>query len=140
MRAMTICAALVVLFSVAPSALPAQDNHNVDESAARGKIVFGQNCLACHQADGSGVPNLAPPLVKGAFVSGDKARVIGIVMKGMQGVEINGEYYANPMPSFSFLSDQEIADVLTFVRSNFSNSATAVTGEDVAEARKNLKP
>jgi mono/diheme cytochrome c family protein len=140
MRAIRICASLVILFSVASSSLLAQDSQNVDESAARGKMVFEQNCLACHQADGSGVPNLAPPLVKGAFVGGDKAKVIGIVLNGMQGVEINGEYYANPMPSFSFLSDQEIADVLTFVRSNFANNASAVSSEEVAQARKNVKP
>jgi mono/diheme cytochrome c family protein len=127
--ATAICSAV---FSAALS----QDNRNVGAEAGAGKAVFEQNCLPCHQADGSGVPNLAPPLIKGTFVGGDKTRLIRIVLEGLQGVEINGEYYANPMPSFGFLSDPEIAAVLTFVRNNFSNNAEAVTIGEVQQVRK----
>lgn len=102
----------------------------------RGKMVYVQNCLACHQADGSGVPGLAPPLIEGSFVSGEKTRLIEILLNGMQGVEINGEYYANPMPAFDYLSDTDIADVLTYIRSNFKNKAAAITETDVKKARE----
>lgn len=114
-----------------------QNSPTVEESAGRGKGIYEQNCLACHQADGSGVPNLAPPLARGMFVGGDKTKVIRIVVEGMQGVEINGEYYANPMPAFGYLTDQEVADVLTYVRRSFSNNASAVTSDEVKEARGN---
>src|SRR5687768_4905723 len=86
-----------------------QDSQDVSP-ATPGKMVYEQNCLACHQADGSGVPNLAPPLIGGVFVAGDKDRLIRIVLDGMQGVEIKGEHYANPMPAFDYLSDLQIAD------------------------------
>lgn len=125
-----ICASLTCI------AIHAQENPNASASAANGKLIYEQNCLACHQADGSGVPYLAPPLSKGMFVTGEKKRLIEIVLKGMQDVEIRGESYSNPMPSFDYLSDAEIADVLTFVRGNFKNTEDAVLEAEVREARK----
>ena len=110
----------------------AQDSQAV---ADHGKMLYEQSCLACHQADGGGVPGLAPPLVKGVFVNGDKTRLINILLNGLEGVEIKGETYVSPMPAFNYLSDEDIASVLTFVRSNFSNKAVAVTKEEVARAR-----
>ena len=101
-----------------------------------GKMIYEQSCLACHQADGSGVPGLAPPLIQGTFVKGDKEPLINTILKGMEGVEIKGEHYANPMPAFDYLSDQEIADVLTYVRTNFSNEEDPVTPGEVARVRK----
>lgn len=125
----------VIFFGAAPFGALAQDSQDVKGSVERGKLVFEQTCLACHQADGSGVPHLAPPLIKGTFVGGDKEKVIGIVLHGLENVEIKGEYYANPMPSFDYLSDQEIADVLSFVRTGFSNNASEITSGEVTKAR-----
>ena len=60
-------------------------------SKTRGKIVFTTYCMPCHQADGNGVPNLNPPLVKTSYVLGDKTKLIGIVLNGLnQEIEING--------------------------------------------------
>ena len=100
-----------------------------------GRMVYEQSCLACHQADGSGVPSLAPPLIKGIFVGGDKKKLVEIVLNGLQGVEIKGEYYANPMPAFDYLSDEDIASVLTYIRTNFTNKESPVTAEEVEEIR-----
>jgi len=127
---LTACCALFCF------AAQSQNSRTVEASVAAGKAIFDQNCLACHQADGSGVPNLAPPLIKGMFVGGDKDRLVRILLEGMEGVEIRGEYYANPMPSFGFLSDEEIADVLTYVRRNFSNKESPVTTAEVQQMRK----
>jgi len=102
----------------------------------QGKIVYESNCLACHQVDGSGVPSLNPPLINTEFVKGDKTRLINVVLKGLQGAPVEGEVYDNPMPPFDFLSDDEIAAVLTYVRSNFTNKASAIKKEEVAQARK----
>ena len=97
-------------------------------SIARGAAVYKQYCLACHQADGSGVPNMNPPLSKTSYVTGDKVRLIKVVLNGFPSpVDIDGESYTNSMPPHNFLKDQEIADVLTYVRNNFSNKATAVS-------------
>lgn len=82
------------------------------------------------------MPHLAPPLIKGTFVGGDKTRLIKIITHGLQDVEIKGEIYANPMPAFDFLTDQEIADLLTFVRGSFENMEGPVSIEEVKQARK----
>lgn len=108
-------------------------------AAARGKTVYTTYCLSCHQANGGGVPNLNPPLSKTTFVLGDKKKLIGILLKGMnEEVEINGNYFSNTMPAQAFLKDQEIADVLTYVRSNFGNKASAVTATEVKAVRKTV--
>lgn len=126
---------LLAAFScVLAGGLFAQNSQDVVPTQ-RGKMVYEQNCLACHQADGSGVPNLSPPLIDGTFVKGEKKRLIGIVLQGLQGVEIKGEYYANPMPAFDYLTDADIADVLTFVRSNFKNNEEPITVEEVRATR-----
>jgi len=101
----------------------------------KGKIVYEQYCLACHQVDGSGVPHLNPPLVKTSFVLGDKKSLIGIVLNGLSDVEVDGETYSNPMPGFNFLTDEEVANVLTYVRNSFTNKATAVTIAEVKSSR-----
>ena len=107
--------------------------------ADRGKEVYDQNCLACHQIDGGGVPMLTPSLVNAEWVQGDKVRLINVVLKGLQGVEINGEIYDNPMPPLTHLSDEDIAAVLTYIRGNFSNKAGPIKKEEVAAARKAIK-
>ncbi|RFS24694.1 cytochrome c [Chitinophaga silvatica] len=106
-------------------------------SAVRGKKVYEQYCLACHQIDGSGVPRMNPPLIKTSYVLGEKEPLINVVLKGMDAsVPIDDEYYSNNMPPHAFLKDQEIADVLTYVRSNFGNKASAVTPAEVKAVRE----
>lgn len=106
----------------------------------RGKEAYENNCLACHQVDGSGVPGLNPPVVKTKWVLGDKKTLINILLKGMDtAIEVNGEAYNNVMPSNAHLSDQEISDVLTYLRNSFGNKATAVTVAEVKAQRKLIK-
>ena len=101
-----------------------------------GKKVYDQYCVVCHQASGEGVPNAFPPIVQTEYVSGDTERLIDIVLNGMTGeIEVNGEVYNGVMVAHNFLSDAEIADVITYVRSNFGNEAPAVTAEEVAAVR-----
>lgn len=102
----------------------------------QGKTIYETNCLACHQVDGSGVPQLTPTLINTGYVNGDKTKLINVVLKGLQGVEIDGEMYDNPMPPFDFLSDEEVAAVLTYIRGSFTNKASAIKKEEVAAARK----
>jgi mono/diheme cytochrome c family protein len=105
-------------------------------STARGKKVYEQYCLTCHQVDGSGVPRMNPPLIKTSYVLGEKSTLIQVVLKGLEAsVPIDDEYYSNNMPPHDFLKDQEIADVLTYVRSNFGNKASAVTAAEVKAER-----
>jgi mono/diheme cytochrome c family protein len=110
------------------------------KSMVDGKKVYDTYCLACHQADGGGVPRLNPPLQRTSFVLGDKKRLIEIVLKGMnEEIEIDGEVYDNNMSAHNFLSDQQVADVLTYVRNSFTNKASAVTPAEVKVVRSKLK-
>ncbi|NCD71991.1 c-type cytochrome [Mucilaginibacter agri] len=106
-------------------------------SIAAGQKVYSQYCISCHQADGGGVQHMNPPLIKTTYVLGDKGRIIKIVLNGFsEDVDINGESYSNTMPSFDNLKDQEIADVLTYVRNSFTNKASAVKVSEVTALRK----
>lgn len=94
----------------------------------RGQKVYESTCIVCHQKNGAGVPRLNPPLVKTKYVLGDKAQLAQIVLKGLnQPIEVEGETYNNVMPSFAQLTDEQIADVLTYVRNSFGNKASAVS-------------
>ncbi len=104
-------------------------------SITRGKQVYLEQCLACHQADALGVSGMNPPLVKTKFVLGDKATLVKIVLNGMTGVEVEGEDYHGVMAPHSDLTDQQIADVLTYVRNSFGNKAAAVKASEVKVIR-----
>src|ERR1700754_1315790 len=115
---------LLALSSLSITALHAQVKHKPTPgraasgtSVASGKIVYTSVCLPCHMADGGGVQNMNPPLVKTSYVLGDKTTLIKIVLTGFnEDVEINGQRYSNSMSSHDDLKDQQIADVLTYVR------------------------
>jgi len=101
-----------------------------------GKAVYDDNCLSCHQADGSGVPGMHPPLGPGSWVGKQPQELIAIMMKGLSGkIEVNGEIYNDAMPSHAQLSDEEIANVLSYVRSSFGNNFEAITPEMVKNIR-----
>ncbi|MBT1699415.1 cytochrome c [Fulvivirgaceae bacterium PWU4] len=125
----------VVAFIAVHAAVLAQSADKA--SIERGKTVYESTCLACHQADGSGVPNLNPPLIKTKWTLGDKNQLINVVLKGLdEEIEVDGETYHNVMPPLNYLSDQEIADVLTYVRNNFGNKASAIKEADVKALRE----
>lgn len=126
-----------ILQGVAQTSLTAE----LKTSLLRGKKVYDQYCLSCHQANGSGVQSLYPPLTKTSFVLGEPSALIAILLNGLnEEIEINGEYYSNPMPAFSgTLNDQEMADVLTFIRNNFGNKATAITAAKVKAVKGSFK-
>ena len=108
--------------------------------AIDGKGVYVKYCLTCHQADGGGVPNMNPPLIKTSYVLGDKTRLIKVVLNGFsENVDIDGESYSNVMPAHDFLKDREIAAVLTYVRKNFTNKAAAISVAQVKAVRATNK-
>lgn len=110
-------------------------------SVARGKTVYLQRCMVCHQADGGGVPKLNAPLDGSTAVNGANiAKLVKNIVKGLNDrVEIDGELYENAMPAAADLTDTQIADVLTFIRSSWSNKAGPVTALQVKQIRTKLK-
>jgi mono/diheme cytochrome c family protein len=125
---------------VSPEKLAAEISKSLPSAPAEkehpGKAVYAQYCLTCHQADGSGVPGMHPPLSAGSWVGKDSKELIAIMMKGLSGkLEVNGEVYKNFMPSHAQLTDEQLADVLSYVRSNFGNNFEPVTPDMVKKVR-----
>lgn len=116
---MTIRIRFLILAALA-AALPLAHAQDTD-----GKSLFAKNCAACHQATGKGIPGAFPALAGNAFVQGAPSDVATVLLKGRGG-----------MPDFSgSLDDGEIAQVLTYVRSSWGNSAPPVTEQDVGGTR-----
>ncbi len=106
-------------------------------SADPGQEIYMKYCMACHQASGSGVQGMYPSLQKTDWVNGDKTRLIGLLLDGQQGeIKVNGQVFRGVMPPHQFLTDDQMAHVLTYVRTNFGNSASAVLPEEVTVLRQ----
>lgn len=107
------------------------------EAITGGEHLYQLYCGTCHQRDGKGASGRFPPLADSHFVTGNKSLLISIVLKGMEGtMEVNGEQYNGTMPQHAFLSDDDIASVLTYIRQNFGNQASAVTAAEVQNVRR----
>jgi mono/diheme cytochrome c family protein len=101
-----------------------------------GKKVYQKYCQSCHMDDGAGVPDINAPLVGSKNVAGDKEKLISIALHGSAAFANDpGRKYQNKMPSFANLTDQEIADALTYIRNSFNNKGSAITAEDVKQVR-----
>jgi mono/diheme cytochrome c family protein len=104
---------------------------------ARGEELYTQHCASCHGQQGAGVGPF-PPLAGTEWVTGDEDTAIRILLHGLQGrIEVDDRIYNNVMPAFGRrLSDDEVATLLSFVRSSWGNEAEDVASEDVAEIRR----
>lgn len=104
-----------------------------------GQQLYKKHCVSCHQGDGSGVPSMYPPLKDDKRVLGEKAPLIKVILKGEKGPVLNKDDYMGAMASYKHLSDSEIADLLTYIRTSFGNDGGAVKSEEVAEVRKTIE-
>jgi mono/diheme cytochrome c family protein len=101
-----------------------------------GRQVYLNYCVACHLNDGKGDGNRFPPLDSSEYVIGDKTRLIGILLNGLQEpITVKGKQYNNLMPSHKFLSDVDMAMVLTYIRQNFGNASSEITPAEIAALR-----
>lgn len=112
----------------------------------RGAVLFERDgfCITCHQADGKGLDASGfPPLEKSPWVHGSEDRLIKLTLNGLMGpIEVAGKKYPGQVPMTPFggmLKDQEIADVLTFVRNSFGNVGGAISADKVKEIRASIK-
>ena len=121
----------------AAAAVPADAPAAAAAADSVGERVYGTVCVTCHQADGNGLEGAFPPVAGSAVATGDAEVAIKIVLSGLTGEMTRGgtSYNGLMTPWGSALSDAEIAAVVTYVRSNFGNSADAVTEAQVAEVR-----
>lgn len=107
---------------------------------AEGAKVYAMTCIGCHMANGLGTAGLNPPLAGSEWVlEPDPARIIRIVLGGLQGpIQVKGQTYgaAAMVPWKDVLTDEQIADVLTYVRTAWGNSAPPVEPEQVTKVRE----
>ncbi|MGC1204310.1 MAG: copper-containing nitrite reductase [Flavobacteriaceae bacterium] len=112
-------------------AVASTSEKSLDEKMESGKQIYMQTCFACHQAEGQGIPSAFPPLANADYLNADVDRAIGIVLKGKTGeITVNGETY-NSVMTRQAISNQEIADVMTYIYNSWGNNKTNVTKAQV---------
>ncbi|MGN2247063.1 copper-containing nitrite reductase [Frateuria sp. GZRR35] len=113
-----------------------------DEQIAAGKQLFTGTCSVCHQANGEGLPGVFPPLAKSDYLAKqDKNHLISIPLHGLTGkITVNGKDYDSVMPPMSQLTDDEVANLLTYVLNSWGNPGGQVTKEEVAKVRAQPAP
>lgn len=111
---------------------------NLYKDKVTASAVYSTYCVSCHQSNGKGDGNRFPPLAQSEWVNGDKTKLINVILNGLQGpVKVKGLSYNEVMPAHgSFLSNEQVAEVLTYIKSNFGNTPEAVTPKEVEAVRK----
>lgn len=121
--------------TVGSTAPTAPTNLTKEQKIAGGKLIFDQICSACHQPNGMGLPGAFPPIAKSDYLMADKKRAIGLVLNGLSGeITVNGTKHNGVMPAVK-LTDDETANVLTYVMNNFGNPGGEVSPLEVADVR-----
>ncbi len=112
---------------------------NMAERISFGKSLYSKTCFACHQENGEGLASAFPPLAKSDYLNADVNRAIEIVLYGKTGeITVNNKKY-NSVMTAQALSDDQVANVLTYIYSQWGNSKKEVTPEMVAAVRKKSK-
>lgn len=124
-----------------PIALQSEDfNFSAsEEQQSAGHTLYNQHCASCHRPDGKGNEGFIPPLVNSEWVSGNPGRLIDITLTGLNTpITVNGIDYNGEMPGYRHLSDNDIRDILNFVRIEFGKVAGNIISPDVMHQRKGL--
>ena len=112
-------------------------------SYKKGRDLYGNSCGACHQAHGKGLANMAPTLAKSDWVNGSLSRLIGVAVHGLSGpIKVNGQLAENIppiMPPHGYMKDEELADVLTYVKNAWGNRSGSVSAQEIASYRLSTK-
>jgi len=103
-----------------------------------GESLYKQYCLSCHKSNGSGVPDLYPSL-KGEKVKGDKMILIKVVLLDIEREALNKGNYKQGMPGQNFLTSQEIALIINFIRKKFGQVDDPVTADEVTTVKKEFR-
>jgi len=106
----------------------------------KGRDQYAVSCGACHQADGKGLANMAPTLAMSDWVTGNSSRLIGVAVHGLMGpIRVNGKPVIGVppiMPPHGFMKDDQLANILTYVRNAWGNKGDIISSKDVAKYRQ----
>jgi mono/diheme cytochrome c family protein len=126
----------LILSGISLISLAQKSKFDLKASIARGQEVYIAQCMSCHMENGEGIEDVYPPLAKSDYLMADKARSIQNVIHGVSGeIVVNGKTYNMDMTAFD-LSDEQVSDVLNYIRNSWGNKGKPVTTEEVAAARK----
>ncbi len=142
-KSLTILGAALSLTLVACGGGDSSSDSTAARDASETKVASGEElygrCVPCHMANGEGMMGSFPPLAGSEIINGGVTRPVAVLLHGLTGpVTVKGATYEGNMFAYGAgvpMSDEEVAAVLTYVRSNFGNSASSVTAEDVARVR-----
>jgi nitrite reductase (NO-forming) len=134
--------ALPNLEAVATAAAAAKTGDlTVEQQISAGKALFAGTCSTCHQADGRGLEGVFPPLAESDWFAKDRLLVATAILEGVQGkITVNGKDYNSVMPPMNQLTDDEVANISTYVLNSWDNVGGRVTKAEAATIRKNVKP
>ena len=105
-----------------------------------GKQIYQAKCLACHQGGGQGIAGVFPPLAASEWVTGDEVVLTHILLHGVGGeLQVKGVAYNGAMPAWNALSDDELAAVMSYIRSDWGNAAPEIKPETVKAQREATK-
>jgi nitrite reductase (NO-forming) len=113
----------------------------VEEQIRAGQVLFAGTCSTCHQANGQGLPGVFPPLAKSDYFAKEPTRIVDTVLRGLSGaIKVNGEPYNSVMPPLAQLTDDEIANIATYLLNSWDNPGGRITKEQVAKRRADPAP
>jgi len=116
-----------------PSAMSAAADSALTD---RGAVLYAQNCVPCHREQGEGVPNIYPSLAGSRAVVGDPIELAQWVLSQKRPASIPAGRYSTQMLLFGWMKDADAASLLSYIRSNFGNSAPPVDAATIAKARE----
>jgi nitrite reductase (NO-forming) len=134
MRKTLWTAAAIVSIVIGTSSFIQSD---VQKSITRGKEVYGLYCQNCHMEDGTGMPEVNPPLAKADYMKRPSKDLINVILKGSTGsLTVNGKKYVGAMPAQEYLSDEQIADVLNYAKNSWGNKIPGVITPALVKAQR----
>jgi nitrite reductase (NO-forming) len=132
MKKISVLALLVIVLSLSSAF---KQTFNLKESIERGKSIYTAQCSSCHMMEGEGIAGVFPALAKSPNLA-SKERLVKVILKGVRGqITVGDVTYNGEMTGFS-LSDQEVSDLINFVRNSFGNKAPAVLPNEIQTALK----
>lgn len=123
-----------------PEGLDRATEQRFRQYAVQGRALYEQHCANCHQADGTGLGTLIPPLAQSDYLQKNEEQVLCIIRYGAKGpLLVNGIEYNQPMPANPQLSNIEIAEIATYIFNSWGNSEGFVRVQEATETLQDCR-
>ena len=131
-----IIVSILLFITISLMSFQKTQKFDLKASVERGKEVYNTQCITCHMEKGEGIEGAFPPVAKSDYLMADKNRSIRQILEGASGeMKVNGKVYNGEMPAID-LTDEQVSDVLNYVRNSWGNKGGAVTPSEVKAERK----